>query len=112
VARHLCDLDVRLVLDDFGSGYSSLLRLQTLPLQAIKTDRRFIRDVDTNPETRRFLRALLNLSRDLGLVMVVEGVERQTQAEALREVGCTFAQGHLYGMPMPPAAIDLHSTWK
>jgi diguanylate cyclase (GGDEF)-like protein len=112
VARHLCDLDVRLVLDDFGSGYSSLLRLQTLPLQAIKIDRRFIRDVDTNPETRRFLRALLNLSRDLGLVMVVEGVERQTQAAALREVGCTFAQGHLYGMPMPPAAIDLHSTWK
>ena len=111
VARHLCDLDVRLVLDDFGSGYSSLLRLQTLPLQAIKIDRRFIRDVDTNPETKRFLRALLNLSRDLGLVMVVEGVERQTQAEALREVGCTFVQGHLYGKPAPPDAIDLHSTW-
>jgi len=108
VARLLRDLDVRLALDDFGSGYSSLLRLKTLPLQSIKIDRRFIGDVDTNPDSRRFLRALLNLSRDLELAMVVEGVERQSQADALRALGCTYAQGHLYGRPAPPTEIGLH----
>jgi diguanylate cyclase (GGDEF)-like protein len=110
VSRLLRDIDVRLVLDDFGSGYSSLLRLKTLPLQSIKIDRRFIGDIDTNPEARQFLRALLNLSRDLELAMVVEGVERSAQADALRELGCVYAQGHLYGMPAPAADIDLRGA--
>ena len=108
VARLLRDLDVRLALDDFGSGYSSLLRLKTLPLQGIKIDRRFIGDIDTSPDSQRFLRALLNLSRDLELAMVVEGIERQSQADVLRALGCTYAQGHLFGRPVPPTEIDLH----
>ena len=110
VARHLRDLDVRVVLDDFGRGFSSLLHLQTLPLQSIKIDRAFIRDVDTNPETRRFMRALRNLSRDLELVMVVEGVERKTQADTLLELGCVYVQGHLYGLPVSPGEINLYGT--
>jgi diguanylate cyclase (GGDEF)-like protein len=110
VAYRLREMDVRLVLDDFGSGYSSLLRLRTLPLQSIKIDRRFIRDIDTNPEARRFLRALRNLSRDLGLTMVVEGVERQSQADVLRRLECTYAQGHLYGRPAPPGDVELPTT--
>ena len=108
VARLLRDLDVRLALDDFGSGYSSLLRLKTLPLQGIKIDRRFIGDIDTSPDSQRLLRALLNLSRDLELAMVVEGIERQSQADVLRALGCTYAQGHLFGRPVPPTEIDLH----
>ena len=108
VARLLRDIDVRLVLDDFGSGYSSLLRLKTLPLHSMKIDRRFIGDVDTNPDTQRFLRALLNLSRELDMAMVVEGVERSAQAEALRRLGCVYAQGHLYGRPAPADDVDLH----
>jgi diguanylate cyclase len=110
VSYRLRDMDVRLVLDDFGSGYSSLLRLRTLPLHSIKIDRRFVRDVDTNPESRRFLRALRNLSRDLGLAMVVEGVERPSQADVLRQLGCTYAQGHLFGRPAPPGDVDLYRT--
>jgi diguanylate cyclase (GGDEF)-like protein len=110
VARHLRELDVRVVLDDFGRGFSSLLHLQTLPLQSIKIDRGFILDVDTNPETRQFMRALRNLGRDLGLAMVVEGVERETQAAALRELGCIYVQGHLYGRPAPPGEINLHGA--
>ncbi|HEY0814592.1 MAG TPA: EAL domain-containing protein [Pseudonocardia sp.] len=108
VTHKLRELDVRIVLDDFGRGFSSLLHLQTLPLQSIKIDRGFILDVDTNPETRQFMRALRNLSRDLELVMVVEGVERQEQADTLRELGCTYVQGHLYGLPAPPGDIDVH----
>jgi EAL domain-containing protein (putative c-di-GMP-specific phosphodiesterase class I) len=108
VARRLRDLDVRIVLDDFGRGFSSLLHLHTLPLQSIKIDRGFILEVDTNAETRRFMRALRNLSRDLELAMVVEGVERETQADALRELGCTYVQGHLYGLPAPPGEINLY----
>jgi diguanylate cyclase (GGDEF)-like protein len=110
VARRLRYLDVRIVLDDFGRGFSSLLHLQTLPLQSIKIDRGFIVDVDTNQETQRFMRALRNLSRDLELVMVVEGVERETQASTLLELGCTYVQGHLYGLPVPPGEINLPGT--
>jgi predicted signal transduction protein with EAL and GGDEF domain len=110
VARLLGDIDVRLALDDFGSGYSSLLRLKTLPLQSIKIDRRFIDDVDTNSDSQRFLRALLNLSRDLELAIVVEGVERPSQADVLRSLGCTYAQGHLFGRPAPSTEINLHGT--
>ena len=110
VSRRLRELDVRLVLDDFGRGFSSLLHLQTLSLQAIKIDRAFVRDVDTNPETQRFLRALRNFSQDLELSMVVEGVERHAQADTLRELGCSYVQGHLYGLPAPPSDIDPRAT--
>ena len=107
VARDLGDLGVRVVLDDFGTGYSSLLHLRNLPLHSIKVDRRFVQDIDSNPEAQRFLRALLNLSRDLELALVVEGVERESQACTLRGLGCSFAQGHLFGPPAPAAEITL-----
>jgi diguanylate cyclase len=108
VARALGDLGVRVVLDDFGTGYSSLLHLRNLPLHSIKVDRRFVQDIDSNPEAQRFLRALVNLSRDLELALVVEGVERESQACTLRRLECDFAQGHLYGRPAPASEITLH----
>jgi EAL domain-containing protein (putative c-di-GMP-specific phosphodiesterase class I) len=105
VARDLGGLGIRVVLDDFGTGYSSLLHLRNLPLHSIKVDRRFVQDIDSNPEAQRFLRALVNLSRDLEIALVVE---RESQACTVRRLGCDFAQGHLYGRPAPASEITLH----
>ena len=107
VAHRLRELGVVLSLDDFGVGYSSLLHLRQIPLHSVKIDRGFAGDIDTNPDTEHFMRALLALGRDLGLRVVVEGVERPAQVEVLRRIGCTHAQGYLFGRPVPPAEVAL-----
>lgn len=110
VSHELVELGVLLSLDDFGAGYSSLLHLQQIPLHSIKIDRGFTGDLDSNAATRRFMKAVLSLGRDLGLGVVVEGVERLTQAAVLEELGCTHAQGFLFGKPRPAAVIDVATT--
>lgn len=107
VAGRLHDLGVLLSLDDVGSGYASLLHLRHLPLDAAKIDRVFVDDLDTSEEARHFLCAVLTCGRDLGLRVVVEGVERATQAELLRSLGATYAQGHHFGRPALPDDIDV-----
>jgi EAL domain-containing protein (putative c-di-GMP-specific phosphodiesterase class I) len=101
VTHRLRDLGVVLSLDDFGAGYSSLLHLRQIPLSSVKIDRGFAGDIDTNPETEHFMRALLAFGRDLDLRVIVEGVERPAQVEVLRRIGGTLAQGHLFGRPVP-----------
>ena len=110
VTHRLRDLGVVLSLDDFGAGYSSLLHLRQIPLSSVKIDRGFAGDIDTNPETEQFMRALLAFGRDLGLRVIVEGVERPAQVEVLRRIGCTLAQGHLFGRPVPPHEVRLPRT--
>lgn len=110
VTHRLCDLGVVLSLDDFGAGYSSLLHLRQIPLNSVKIDRGFAGDIDTNPETERFMRALIAFGRDLGLRVIVEGVERPTQADVLRRIGGTLAQGHLFGRPVPAELVHLEGV--
>ncbi|SDT42558.1 diguanylate cyclase (GGDEF) domain-containing protein [Friedmanniella luteola] len=107
IAEELHAAGFRLALDDFGTGYSSLLHLRTIPLDVVKIDRGFTSDVDTNPRTRRFMQALLTMGHELGLRVVVEGVERVSQADVLRELGATHAQGYLYARPAPADQLDL-----
>lgn len=107
VSQQLRELGVLLSLDDFGAGYSSLLHLQQIPLHSVKIDRGFSSDLDTNPHTERFMKAVLALGRDLGLQVIVEGIERPAQAAVLRALGCTHAQGYLFGVPSPAVRIDI-----
>lgn len=107
VAHHLSDIGVLLSLDDFGTGYSSLLHLRRIPLQSMKIDRGFLHDIDTNVTTARFVKALLSLGADLGVAVVVEGVERESQVEVLAELGCDLAQGYLFGRAAPADSWDL-----
>jgi diguanylate cyclase (GGDEF)-like protein len=93
-------MGVRLALDDFGSGFASLASLATAPLDELKLDRSLIAGLDRGPRPRAIVSAVLGLSRELGLVVVAEGVERESQAEVLRELGCELAQGYLFGRPM------------
>ena len=96
---------VPLSLDDFGSGHSSLLHLQQIPLGTLKVDIGFVHDIDTNDRARRLLKALLGLGRELGLNVIAEGVERATQCEVLRILGCPMAQGHYFAPPVPASEV-------
>jgi len=93
-----CGLTI--AIDDFGTGFSSLSYLQKLPLDCIKIDRAFICQL-TSTEAAPITEMIIALAQKLGMVTVSEGVETQDQAEALRSLGCTSAQGYLYAKPMP-----------
>jgi diguanylate cyclase (GGDEF)-like protein len=97
----LAELGMRLAVDDFGTGYASLAYLKRLPVQEIKIDRGFVTAMDSEPEDRAIVHAILDLARRLGLDVVAEGVETQAVLEELRALGCRFAQGYAVGRPMP-----------
>jgi diguanylate cyclase (GGDEF)-like protein/PAS domain S-box-containing protein len=111
VARRALDalrtLGVRVALDDFGLGYSSLTHLKALPVDVVKVDRSFVADLVRSTEDRAVVEAVLTLARRMGLTVIAEGVETADQDELLREMGCPVVQGYLYGRPVPPAEVLL-----
>jgi diguanylate cyclase (GGDEF)-like protein len=106
VTTRLRALGALLSLDDFGRGYSSLLHLQQIPLNSLKIDQGFLTNIDHDPEAERFTAALLRLGRDLGLEVVAEGVERTSQADVLRRLGCPLGQGFLFSRPGTPDQVE------
>jgi EAL domain-containing protein (putative c-di-GMP-specific phosphodiesterase class I) len=99
---------VRVALDDFGTGFSSLSHLKDLPVDVLKIDQSFVRDVagTPDPDDAAIVLAVLNLGRSLRIEVVAEGVEHQSQAAFLRANGCDTAQGFLFYRPEPPASVD------
>lgn len=89
-------------VDDFGTGYSNLGYLKTLPLTALKIDRAFAGDADTNDVSKSIVRMLVTLGRDLGVDIVAEGLETQKCVDTLRDLGCPMAQGFHFYKPMTP----------
>ncbi len=98
--RRLQELGVRLVLDDFGTGYSSLSYLKHLPLDTIKIDRSFVTGLDDKAD-RSIVEAVLALAHGLGIGVVAEGIETETQRRQLVELGCEHGQGYLFSRPVP-----------
>jgi EAL domain-containing protein (putative c-di-GMP-specific phosphodiesterase class I) len=92
---------VRLAIDDFGIGYSSLAYLQHLPVQTIKIDRSFVNGLGRDPTAEALVRAIVTLGHSLGKRVVAEGVETPVQLAALRTLGCDAAQGFLIAKPQP-----------
>jgi EAL domain-containing protein (putative c-di-GMP-specific phosphodiesterase class I) len=106
ILRELHDLGLRLALDDFGSGYSSLSRLREMPMDTLKIDRAFLREVPENPEAAAIVTAILSLARALGRYVVAEGVETEAQRQFLVEQACPLVQGYLLARPMPVEEVE------
>jgi len=105
--RALKALDVHLALDDFGTGYSSLSYLRNLPVDTVKIDRSFIEGIDAGVgDGLSVLRGIIQLGHALGLVLVAEGIERASQVDALRELGCPYGQGFYFWRPLAPDAVE------
>ena len=96
---------VRIVLDDFGTGHSSLTRLQALPFDEIKVDGSFVRSMGESADSRKIIGAVIGLGQSLGSPVVAEGVETESQAETLSRLGCEYAQGWLFGRPVPAEEV-------
>ncbi|WP_255506693.1 bifunctional diguanylate cyclase/phosphodiesterase [Mycolicibacterium sp. 018/SC-01/001] len=101
---------MRVAIDDFGSGYSSLSYLRDLPIDEVKLDRHFVAPVTTDPRAAAVVRAVIDLTHDLGLVVVAEGIEDEQTAQWLRERSCDVGQGYLFGRPVGVADIAERAT--
>jgi diguanylate cyclase (GGDEF)-like protein/PAS domain S-box-containing protein len=99
--RRLKALGVRISMDDFGSGYSSLSYLQAFPFDKIKIDRAFVVNLGRNPQSAAIIRAVIDLGHGLGMSIIAEGVETTEQLSFLAEEGCDGVQGYLIGKPLP-----------
>ena len=98
---HLKDMGVQISIDDFGTGYSSLTYLRKLPIHIVKIDKSFIDDLICETKTIGIMGAIINLSHQLGLKVVAEGVEKKEQRLILQEHGCDMIQGYLISRPLP-----------
>jgi diguanylate cyclase (GGDEF)-like protein len=98
--NELRDMGVKLAIDDFGTGYSSLSYLNKIPANLLKIDKSFIDKINANESSKQYVAAIISMGHIMGLDVISEGVEEETQIEALRSIGCDYVQGYIWGRPM------------
>jgi EAL domain-containing protein (putative c-di-GMP-specific phosphodiesterase class I) len=100
-----------MAIDDFGTGYSNLSYLPTLSFDALKIDRSFMLNLDSQPETESMISTLISLAHNFGMRVIVEGVETAEQLELIKVLGANEVQGYLVGRPTAnPEALMLHAA--
>ena len=104
--RRLKNMGVTLSIDDFGTGYSSLSYLKRFPIDSLKIDQSFIRDIASNADDAAIAAAIISLAHNLKLRVIAEGVETKEQIDHLRRQQCDEVQGYFFSRPVPPDAIE------
>lgn len=100
-------------IDDFGTGYSSLSYLHYFPINTLKIDQSFIRDMRKNPKSLELVKSIVALSKNLNMMIVAEGVEEIEDAVILKNLGCERAQGYYFAKPLPePQVTELVQNWQ
>ncbi len=105
--KELKALGVRIALDDFGTGYSPLTHLRSFPVDILKVDRSFVRNVVHSEEDRAIVKGVIEIAHRLGLRTVAEGIEEPRQLEIMRDLGCDSGQGYLWTKPVPLEALTV-----
>jgi len=104
--RKIQSLGVRIAYDDYGTGYASLAYLKKFPLDGLKIDQSFVRDLRANTSDAAIVGSTISLSKLLGLSVIAEGIEDRASAELLASMGCEAGQGYYFGHPMPAAEFE------
>ena len=99
-------IGIQFELDDFGTGYSSLQYLKRLPLEQLKIDQSFVREIEYNENDRQIVRTIISMTQNLDLKVIAEGVETENQKQILLDSGCERFQGYLFGKPLPIAEFE------
>ena len=99
-------MGVLIAIDDFGTGYSSLSYLNSFPADLLKIDKSFIDKMNTGSSAKQYVAAIISMGHILGFDVISEGVEEQEQLETLREIGCDYIQGYIWGRPLPPEEAE------
>jgi len=102
----LKELGVKVSIDDFGTGYSSLAYLRRFPIDKLKIDIAFIREVTTNPQDAAIAKTIIELAHSLNLQVIAEGVETPDQLDFLTKNGCDQVQGYLFSKPLPVLELE------
>ncbi|TKI57074.1 EAL domain-containing protein [Brevibacillus antibioticus] len=106
VLQQIRDIGIQISIDDFGTGYSSFSYIKSLPVDTIKIDASFIRDIHHNQESQAIVKAIVTIAQSLNMNVIAEGIELHDQVAALKENGCDHGQGYLFSRPLPTDAFD------
>ena len=104
--QKLNEIGVQFAIDDFGTGYSSLTYLSQLPLNLLKIDQSFVRNIHLVGKDAAIVRTIINMARTLDMEVIAEGVETESERDFLFNNGCTFYQGYLLGRPVPASQFE------
>ena len=100
--RDAKNIGIKVAIDDFGTGYSSLSYLNQFPASLIKIDKSFIDGMNTSEVSKRYVATIISIGHILNLEVISEGVESDDQLDTLKDIGCDFIQGYIWGRPLPP----------
>lgn len=99
-------MGVKIAIDDFGTGYSSLSYLNNIPATLLKIDKTFIDGINDSDKAKQYVAAIISLGHIMGYEVISEGVEQDTQLETLREIGCDYIQGYIWGKPLVKEEVE------